>query len=274
MSFHSCLWPIQARAVLEYPAASSRGASGPIPGGRQQVKEEALAGWQKHGLCELFKGKGRNQTQQDESTGRVSEVCCEQLNKSQWFIVPNFSQVLEISGKKKTNKPKHTPKNLHRNGQFWIFYLLFLIHIAYSKGPNQVGGEATVRLCTAEVFRDPGEVLKRHCQASTHLTGLEKKFCHMSPSCPSKILKIKYAVERKISWEAIQKQKKNYPTRLGFVITQLYMGAARKFQIAPISFQRQWVFLSVWPEPLLALILSGRLLLVSHLLRYKDWNPT
>lgn len=108
-------------------------------------------------------------------------------------------------------KQKNTPAT---EGQFWISHLFSLIHTAYSKGANQAGGKATVRLCTAEVFRDPGEVLKRHCQASAHLTGLEKKFRHTSPSCPSIILKIKYAVKRKTSWEAIQKQEINYPTGL------------------------------------------------------------
>lgn len=88
------------------------------------------------------------------------------------------------------------PKKPATERQFWISYLLSPIHTVYSKDPNQVGSEATLRLCTAE--RDPGAVLKRQCQASTHLTELEKKFCHTSPSCPSIILKIKNAVKRKI----------------------------------------------------------------------------
>lgn len=67
--------------------------------GRQQVNEKALAGWQEQGLYVLFKGKGRSQTQRDKSTGRVSEVCSEQLNKSVRFLVPNFSQVMSISEK-------------------------------------------------------------------------------------------------------------------------------------------------------------------------------
>lgn len=88
------------------------------------------------------------------------------------------------------------PKKPATERQFWISYLLSPVHTAYSKGPDQVGGEVTLRLCTAE--RDPGAVLKRHCQTSTHLTEREMKFCHTSPSCPSKILTIKNAVERKI----------------------------------------------------------------------------
>lgn len=79
--------------------------------GRQQVKEKALAGWQKQGLCVLFKGKGRSQTQRDESIGGVSEGCCEQLNKSVRFLVPNFSQVLEMSG-----GGEKTQRNLQQKG--------------------------------------------------------------------------------------------------------------------------------------------------------------
>lgn len=45
--------------------------------GRQQVNEQALAAWQKQGLGVVFKGKGRNQTQQDKSIGSTSEICSE-----------------------------------------------------------------------------------------------------------------------------------------------------------------------------------------------------
>lgn len=63
------------------------------------------------------------------------------------------------------------------------------------------------------------------------------------------------------------------PHGLGFGTTLLCMGTARKFWVAPISFQRQWVFLPVWPESLLALILPGRLLPTAPLTEIQAWEP-
>lgn len=123
----------------------------------------------------LFKGKGRSQTEQDESTGGVSEVCCEQLNISLWLLVLNFSQGLEISGGVGWKKKQ---RNLQQKGNSG--YLIF--SPPYTQPTPKVLTRLVVRpllgSATAELFRDPAEVLKRHCQASTHLTGQEKKFCH------------------------------------------------------------------------------------------------
>lgn len=97
---------------------------------KQQVNEKALVGWQKQGLCLLFIAKGRSQTRQDKSTGRASEVCSEQRNKTVGFLIPKFNQVMPISEKNRKAILEATSSLPHTH--------------TLLPGPSQSGGKAAL----------------------------------------------------------------------------------------------------------------------------------
>lgn len=66
--------------------------------GRQQMHEKALAGCQKQGLFTLFKGKRRGKlSKASPQAGWMKSAV--NNNKSVQFLVPNFNNVMRISGK-------------------------------------------------------------------------------------------------------------------------------------------------------------------------------
>lgn len=135
-------------------------------------------------------------------------------------------------GKKIKTKCK---RNLQQKGNsgYPIFSLPYTEH---SKGPNKVGGEATIRLCTAELFRDPGEVLKRLPGIHTSHKAGKEILPHIPFLCFNNPKNQISSGEKNITRGYLETGEK-LPHRLGFGITLLCMGTARKFWVAPISFQ-------------------------------------